>query len=176
MALSDLQCKNAKYNPNGTGNKLADGDSLFLFLMPTGSKLWRYLYRDAFKKQKTLSIGAYPAVSLQAARKKRDEARTQIAEGVDPSVAKKAAKQAALLAASNSLEAVARAWMEERRSRVEPKQYDKTLARFVGDVFPWLGKRPVDQIDAPEILSVMKRIAGRGARYTADRVRSELSM
>ncbi|VBT28166.1 tyrosine-type recombinase/integrase [Burkholderia pseudomallei] len=176
MALSDLQCKNAKYNPNGTGNKLADGDSLFLFLMPTGSKLWRYLYRDAFKKQKTLSIGAYPAVSLQAARKKRDEARTQIAEGVDPSEAKKAAKQAALLAASNSLEAVARAWMEERRSRVEPKQYDKTLARFVNDVLPWLGKRPVDQIDAPEILSVMKRIAGRGARYTADRVRSELSM
>ncbi|WP_346265275.1 Arm DNA-binding domain-containing protein [Burkholderia sp. IDO3] len=114
MALSDLQCKNAKYNPSGTGNKLADGDSLFLFLMPTGSKLWRYLYRDAFKKQKTLSIGAYPAVGLQTARKKRDEARAQIAEGVDPSEAKKAAKQAAVLAASNSLEAVARVWMEER--------------------------------------------------------------
>ncbi len=176
MALSDLQCKNAKYNPSGPGNKLADGDSLFLFLMPTGSKLWRYLYRDGFKKQKTLSIGAYPAVGLQTARKKRDEARAQIAEGVDPSEAKKAAKQAAVLAASNSLEAVARAWMEERRSRVEPKQYDKTLARFVSDVFPWLGKRPIDQIDAPKILSVMKRIAGRGARYTADRVRSELSM
>jgi hypothetical protein len=56
MALSDLQCKNAKYNPSATGNKLADGDSLFLFLMPTGSKLWRYLYRNASKKQKTLFL------------------------------------------------------------------------------------------------------------------------
>ncbi|MCA8144457.1 tyrosine-type recombinase/integrase [Burkholderia vietnamiensis] len=176
MPLSDLQCKNAKYNPDGKGNKLADGDSLFLFLMPTGSKLWRFLYRDANKKQKTLSIGAYPEISLQAARKKREEARTVIAAGGDPSQAKKEQRRAAEIAASNDLESVARAWMTERGKIVEVGQYEKTMSRFVRDVFPYIGKRPIHEVDAPEILTVMKRIAGRGAAYTADRIRNELSM
>jgi len=114
-------------------------------------------------------------VGLAAARKKRDAAREQVAAGVDPGEAKKAEQRAAKLAADNSFEAVARDWLEERKSTVEEAQHIKTLARLVNDVFPWLGHRPITQIDAPEILAVLKRIDSRGARFSAHRVRSEIS-
>jgi len=79
------------------------------------------------------------------------------------------------LAAANSFEVVAHGWMNERKTYVQIGQYEKTLARFKSDVLPWLGRRPIAEIDAPEILSVLKRIDGRGARFTAHRVRSEIS-
>jgi integrase len=118
---------------------------------------------------------AYPAVSLAAARKKRDKAREKLAAGIDPGEAKKTENRAARIAAANSFAVVAKGWMEERKTVVEIGQYEKTSARFKNDVFPWLGKRPITEIDAPEILSVLKRIDGRGARFTAHRVRSEIS-
>ena len=90
-------------------------------------------------------------------------------------MAKKAAKRALRIAAANSFEVVANDWMKERKSIVARPQHEKTLARFKNDVFPWLGKRPITEIDAPEILTVLKRIDSRGARYTARRVRSEIS-
>ncbi len=84
-------------------------------------------------------------------------------------------KRAARLAATNSFEMVALGWMSERKSYVEIGQYEKTLARFKKDVFPWLGRLPIAEIDAPEVLAVLKRIDSRGARFTAHRVRSEIS-
>lgn len=126
-------------------------------------------------KEKRYSLGVYPEVTLATARKKRDEAREKLAAGIDPGEAKKAEKRASLLAAANSFEVVARGWMDERRTTVEPAQHAKTLARMENDVFPWLGKRPIAEIDAPEILVVLKRVDGRGARFTAHRIRSEIS-
>jgi integrase len=126
-------------------------------------------------KDKTLALGVYPDVSLAAARKKREQVREKLAAGIDPSAAKKAQKRAASIAAANSFEVVAKGWMEERKTVVEIGQYEKTLARFKSDVFPWLGRRPITEIDAPEILAVLKRIDGRGARFTAHRMRSEIS-
>jgi integrase len=147
---------------------------MYLQLDKSGAKYWRLNYRFA-GKDKTLALGVYPDVGLAAARKKRDEAREKLAAGTDPGEAKKIEKRATLLAASNSFESVAKAWMEERRSSVEPAQYDKTLARFKADAFPWLGKRPIAEIDAPDILAVLKRVDARGARFTAHRLRSEIS-
>ncbi|MGF6996442.1 integrase [Paraburkholderia sp. GAS32] len=122
-----------------------------------------------------MALGIYSDVSLAAARRKRSAAREQLAAGIDPGDVKKADKRAARLNANNSFEAVARDWLEERKSVVQIGQHEKTLARLQNDVFPWLGKRPITEIDAPEILLVLKRIDRRGARYSAHRVRSEIS-
>ncbi|CAJ2719745.1 phage integrase [Burkholderia pseudomallei] len=172
MPLTDSIAKNAK--PADKPYKLTDGRGMYLLVQPNGAKYWRMAYR-LHGKQKLLAIGVYPAVGLATARERRDDARKKLAAGVDPSVAKRAEKRVARLAASNTFEAVAHGWMNERKTVVEIGQYEKTLARFESDVFPWLGRRPISEVDAPEILAVLKRIDGRGARYTAHRVRSEIS-
>ncbi|KVD91569.1 integrase [Burkholderia ubonensis] len=172
MPLTDTAIKNVK--PGEKPVRMFDGGGLYLEVAPSGGKWWRLKFRFG-GKEKRISLGVYPDVSLAAARKKRDEAREKLAAGVDPGEAKKADKRAARLAAANSFEVVAHGWMDERKTVVQIGQYEKTLARFNTDVFPWLGKRPIAEIDAPEILTVLKRIDGRGVRFTAHRVRSEIS-
>ncbi|WP_322014095.1 tyrosine-type recombinase/integrase [Paraburkholderia sp. J12] len=172
MALSDVTIRNAK--PSKKQQKLYDGGGLLLLVTPTGSRRWIFKYRFA-GKEKSLAPGVYPDVPLADARKRRDDAREKLAASIDPGEAKKADKRAARLAATNSFEAVALAWMQERCQSVETGQYEKTLARFKNDAFPWLGKRPITGIDAPEILVVLKRVDSRRARFTAHRLRSEIS-
>ncbi|MBR7905986.1 integrase arm-type DNA-binding domain-containing protein [Burkholderia cenocepacia] len=172
MPLTDTAIRNAK--PADKPVRLFDGGGLYLEIAPSGGKWWRLKYRFG-GKEKRYSLGVYPEVTLATARKKRDEAREKLAAGIDPGEAKKAEKRASLLAAANSFEVVARGWMGERKTTVEPAQHAKTLARMENDVFPWLGKRPIAEIDAPEILVVLKRVDGRGARFTAHRIRSEIS-
>lgn len=138
MSLTDTTIRNTK--PGEKRQKLFDGGGLFLLITAAGQRYWRLKYRIA-GKEKLLALGVYPDVSLAAARKKRDEAREKLAAGIDPGEAKKADKRAVRIAAANSFESVALAWMGERRPYVEPAQYDKTLARFKNDAFPWLGKR-----------------------------------
>ncbi|WP_321944646.1 tyrosine-type recombinase/integrase [Burkholderia cenocepacia] len=172
MPLTDTAIRNAK--PADKPVRLFDGGGLYLEVAPSGGKWWRLKYRFG-GKEKRYSLGVYPEVTLATARKKRDEAREKLAAGIDPGEAKKAEKRASLLAAAHSFEVVARGWMDERKTTVEPAQHAKTLARMENDVFPWLGKRPIAEIDAPEILVVLKRVDGRGARFTAHRIRSEIS-
>ncbi|WP_439683404.1 DUF4102 domain-containing protein [Cupriavidus oxalaticus] len=172
MPLTDAACRNA--TPREKPYRIADGSGMYLEVSPAGGKYWRLKYRFG-GKEKRMAFGVYPEVTLAAARKKRDEAREKLAAGIDPGQAKKADQRAAKLAADNSFEAVARDWLDERKSTVQEAQHFKTLARLVNDVFPWVGKRPITQIDAPEILAVLKRIDSRGARFSAHRVRSEIS-
>jgi integrase len=170
--LTDTEIRAAKATDKPL--KLFDGQGLFLLVTPEGGRRWRLKYRfDG--KEKLLALGTYPELSLAAARKKAVTAREQIAQGADPGEQKRVEKHAKRIAASNTFEVVARAWMEHRQSTVEQAQYDKTLARFESDVLPWLGKKPITKIDAPLVLSVLKRVDERGARYTAHRVRSEIS-
>ncbi|MBL8415812.1 MAG: integrase arm-type DNA-binding domain-containing protein [Propionivibrio sp.] len=154
--------------------KLGDGGGLYLEVQPNGSKYWRMKYRMA-GKEKRLSFGVYPEVRPPEARDKAEKARDLIRAGTDPAEEKKAVKRDSELANASTFEIVAREWMEGRKASVAIGQYEKTLARMVNDVFPWLGKRPISEIDAPEILIVMRRIDSRGARFTAHRVRSEIS-
>ncbi|MBN3779326.1 integrase arm-type DNA-binding domain-containing protein [Burkholderia sp. Ac-20345] len=172
MNLTDLAVRNAK--PKEQPYKLTDGDGMFLLVQPNGGKYWRLAYRY-LGKQKTLALGVYPEVGLALARQRRAEAREQLALGADPGETKKADKRAARVTANNTFEAIALAWLEERRPYVEPRQHDRTLARLQADIFPWLGKRPITEIDPPELLVVLKRIDSRGARFTAHRIRSEIS-
>ncbi|CAM3793820.1 integrase [Kerstersia gyiorum] len=171
MPLTDTACRQAK--PTDKARKLTDGDGLYLLVNQTG-KYWRMDYRYGGKR-KTLAIGVYPTVGLADARERCQDARKLLASGIDPSEQKKADKRASLLAASNSFEAVALAWIAERQSQVSPSTHDHTLARMQNDVFSWLGKRPITEIDAPEILAVLKRMDARGVRFSAHKTRSEIS-
>jgi integrase len=170
--LSDTAIRKTK--PKSVPSKLADEKGLYLLFHPNGSRYWRMDYRHAGKR-KTLSFGVYPETSLKQARQKRDEARTLLAEGVDPAENRKAQKASITKSASNSFEVICREWLEGRKATVELAQHHKTLSRMVNDVFPWLGPRPIAEISAPEVLTVLQRIDSRGARYTAHRVRSEIS-
>lgn len=167
--LTDTACRQAK--GQGKPYKLPDGgNGLYLMVTTGGSKLWRWNYRF-IGKQKTMAYGGYPDVSLAAARDKHQAARKLLAAGIDPGEAKKAGKRAAKLAAENSFEAVAQAWLAERKPSVSEKGYSNTEGWLKNDILPWLGRRPIAEIDAPEILAVLKRIDGRGARNTAHKVR-----
>jgi len=172
MPLTDIAVRKAV--PREKTYRLADGGGMYLEVSPAGGKYWRLKYRFG-GKEKRFALGVYPDVPLAAAREKRDDARKKLAAGVDPGEAKKVGKRAALLAATNSFEMVSLGWMNERKDYVTAGSWGKTKARFEKDVFPWIGKRPVAEIDAPEILTVLKRIDSRGARFTSHRVRSEIS-
>lgn len=172
MALTVKTIDGAK--PKDKPYKLADSGGMFLLVGAGESRLWRLKYRIA-GKEKLLALGAYPEIGLADARDRRDEARKLIAKGIDPSAQRQAEKQAEILSGANTFKAVTLEWLDGRKSHVEPAQHIKTLARFDNDVFPWIGARPIRELTAPEILAVLRRIDKRGARYTAHRVRSEIS-
>lgn len=172
MPLSDTGVRSAK--PTDKAYKLSDDKGLFLLIHPNGSKYWRQKYRfDG--KEKTLAHGVYPDVGLKDARLRRDEARKQLAAGIDPGQHRKATKATREALVTNSFEIICREWLENKRSNIEAAQYKKALARLEKDVFPWMGSRPISEISAPEILAVLRRIDARGARYTAHKAKSEIS-
>ncbi|MCG7399707.1 tyrosine-type recombinase/integrase [Caballeronia zhejiangensis] len=166
MPLTDLAVKNAK--PIEKTRRLYDAGGLYLEVSPAGSKLWRFKYRYD-RREKRLSFGKYPDVTLKDARAKRDEARRFLADDVDPGEHRKAVKAARLASAASNFEAVAREWFERMMADKAPSHKDKVIARLENDLFPWLGKRPIADIAAPEILTCLRRIEARGARDTAHR-------
>jgi integrase len=172
MPITDTAIRNAKTVDKPV--KLYDGQGMFVLVTPVGGKWWRFRYRfDG--KEKLLSLGTYPDISLKDARERREAARKLIAQGIDPGAERKAEKAAVAALAGNCFESICREWLEQRKSTVDPAQHVKTLARMQNDVFPWLGAKPITEISAPDVLSVLRRIDERGARYTAHRTRSEVS-
>jgi integrase len=166
MALSDTAVRNAK--PTSKAFKLYDESGLFILINPNGGKWWRFKYRfDG--KEKLLSLGTYPEVSLKDAREKRDAARKLIAGDVDPSAARQAQKSSRLGSAANSFEAVAREWWTSHMANKAPSHKDKVLRRFELYLFPWIGKKPIADITAPEVLTAIKRIEQLGILETAHR-------
>lgn len=168
--LTDTQVRNAR--PGRRQYKLSDGAGLCLVVKPNGSKWWRFDYRFQGLR-KTISLGVYPDVPLHKARKKRDAAREQRADGIDPSEARKAEKRAQ--ANTDSFEAVAREWYAQKRPGWAESHASKVLRRLERDVFPYIGRRPVDQIDAQELLRILRRIESRGTVDTAHRAKQNCS-
>lgn len=173
MALTDTACKNAKCAPDRVRERLADSGGLYLEVVPSGGKHWRWKYRFG-GKEKRLAIGAYPGVSLAQARRARDDARDVLHAGTDPVQSKKDAKSAKRLAHGTTFEAVARAWFEHWRGPAadqhkSERHSDYVLRRLESDVFPELGKRPVSEVTAPHLLAMAKKIESRGALDIAKR-------
>ena len=166
--LSDTKIRTAKTQKKPI--TMFDGGGLYLLITPSGGKLWRFKYRfDG--KEKLLSLGPYPENSLSDARQLRDEARRQIAHGIDPGAVKKAKKQAAT-AQKETFEAVAREWHTAFTPAWAPRHGATILSRLNHDLIPWLGSRPINEIKAPELLSVLRRAESRGALELAHRLRA----
>jgi integrase len=167
MPLSDTSIRSAK--PSEKPIRLYDSNGLYLEVSPAGGKWFRLKYRfDG--KEKRLSLGVYPDVGLKDARERRDAARKLLANGVDPSDNRKAQKSARTDSIANSFEVVAREWFAEYSSTWVERHRERILSRFEHDVFPWIGARPIADITAPDVLTVMRRIESRGALDTAHRI------
>lgn len=168
IPLSEIKIRMAK--PKDKPYKLSDIDGLFLFVSTGGGKWWRFKYRfDG--KEKLLSLGTYPEISLVDARQRRDEARRQVAHGVDPAAVRKAQKQAQTNQ-TETFEVIAREWHTKFINQWSEGHAATTMRRMVLDLFPWIGSRPISEIKAPELLAVLRRVESRGVLETAHRIRT----
>jgi integrase len=166
MPLTDTAIKNAK--PGAKPVKLFDGGGLYLELAPSGGKWWRLKYRHG-GKEKRLSLGTYPDTGLKAARDKAELAKAQLAQGEDPSEARKADKARKAAAADDSFESVAREWWKAWSTTRTSKHAGQVLKRLESDVFPEIGALPVSKVKAPMLLALAKKVEGRGAPDLARR-------
>lgn len=169
MPLSDLAIKALKPGPKAV--KVSDEKGLFLLLTPSGSRLWRFKYRFNGKEKK-LAFGSYPEIPLKEARRRRDEARSQIAHGVDPSEAKRALADAEAESARNSFSVIAEEYLQlmekDGREAVTIKKSRWLLSLMEKD----LGARPITEIKPPELLAVLRKTSDKGHYETARRMRS----
>ncbi|MFP5260108.1 MAG: tyrosine-type recombinase/integrase [Acidobacteriota bacterium] len=165
MPLTDVAVRNAKPGPKTI--RLRDDRGLYLEISPRGGKWWRF--RSMLKgKANMIFLGVYHDVSLKDARERRDEARKLIANGIDPSQARKD-ENAEVAADAVSFEKVAREWFSKFKENWTAGHADRTMRRFEMDVFPWIGARPIRDILAPDLLTTIRRIEARGAIETAHR-------
>ena len=163
MALTDLAVKNAK--PGLTLTRISDERGMCLEVAPSGGKRWRFRYRFQGKAN-MLSLGVYPDVSLKGARERRDEARRLLAQGIDPATVRKNEKSQ-VVAEGETFERIAREWWAKFKPSWTTSHADKIMRRFERDIFPWMGNRPIREINAPELLAVIRRIESRGIIETA---------
>ncbi|MEZ5461090.1 tyrosine-type recombinase/integrase [Dokdonella sp.] len=171
MPLTVTAIRNAK--PRAKPYKLTDGAGLYLEIMPNGSRYWRWRYRYAGKDTR-LAFGVFPEVTLAEARERKDDARRALRDGIDPATQRRAARHKRLLSAETTFEGVARQWLASQKRKMAPithKKAERTLELFA---FPWLGPRPMTEIDPPELLAVLKRIESRGANETAHRLKARV--
>jgi integrase len=185
MILTDAHLRGIK--AQDPRKRMTDGGGLYLLLfVKGGSHAWRFDYTHEGKR-KTLSLGTYPDTGLALARRKADEARRLLAEGINPSTARKEARTAIVqalegerradagLPALGSFEEVARSWFDVQRGDWAATYANKVIRRLELYAFPYIGRRPVGEITPPELLAVLRRLEARGVVETAHRVRDTCS-
>ena len=168
MSLTDTFVKQVKpIKPNG--DKYADGGGMYLLVKATG-KYWRMDYRY-LDKRKTLALGVYPEVSLAKARKRREEARELLADGIDPAQSKREKKQAQVIAAGNTFEIVARQWLEKTAANRATTTQTKITAWLNSNIFPIIGNLAISTISPRDVLAAVRKMEARGAIDSAHRVK-----
>jgi len=166
MALTDTEIRKSRLDDNAY--RLPDGKGLFLFVTPAGGRLWRYKYRHD-GKQKLMALGQYPDVPLALARERHAAARRLLATGVDPMEQRKTEKIALRFTALNSFRAIAELWFDHWKAEKSAQHVDATWRRMEANIFPLLGARPISDIEAPELVAMVKAIEARGAGDLAKR-------
>jgi integrase len=171
MPLTDTFIKAVKFT--GKPKKYTDMQTLYL-LVNASSKLWRmdYVFAD---RRKTLALGQYPDTTLAQARKRRDEARALLADGVDPMESKKAARAALKAKHDHTFGAVAIEWLNSIAEVVTPETHARTAGWLKKDVLPFIGKKPVSDVKAADVLTVLNRLNDRKARDSMARVKQYIS-
>ncbi|MEM6822851.1 MAG: integrase arm-type DNA-binding domain-containing protein [Verrucomicrobiota bacterium] len=166
MLLTDAKIRSAK--PRTTEYRLKDGEGLFLLVYPSGNKYWQLRYRF-LDKEKSLSLGRYPRVTLSEARDRKIRQLRQLGEGKDPSAVRKEEKILAVFRDRNSFGAVTQEWLERNRAVWTPRHADRVEQRLHNHILPRLGKRPIGEVLPLELLAVIQEIENSGAVYTAHR-------
>ena len=166
MALTDTEIRKAKVQDKA--HRIGDSGGLYLWMTPSGGKLWRWKYRHE-NEEKLMSFGRYPDVSLALARERHVEARKLLASGIDPMAQRKVEKAVLMAASANSFESISSLWMEHWRDGKSPRHVDYVRRRMETDILPCLGARPIAAIEAPELVAMTKAIEQRGARDIAKR-------
>lgn len=168
MPLSDIAIRKAK--PASKPLKLTDAGGLYLLLQPNGSRWWRLDYRHAGKR-KTLSMGVYPAVPLLEARERAQDARRQVAAGVDPSDARKHATAAQ----AHTFASLAKEWLEQQAKTRSAATMTKSRWMLNDFVLPHIGSKPIANVTAPDMLRLLRAIEAKGIHETAHRTKQRCS-
>ena len=168
--LTDTKIRKTK--PNGKTFHLKDGRGLFLEITPKGGKWWRFRYRFEGKENR-LSLGVYPDISLQMARKRREELRTLAAQGINPGEERKARKASVTAKKANTFEVVAREWIAKNTPTWSAANTKKVTSIFEKNIFPWIGGKPITNITSQDLLETLKKIDERGASHTSHRALSD---
>jgi integrase len=166
--ITDLEIKKAR--PAERPRKLWVGDGLFLLITQSGGKYWRLRWKVG-SKERCVSLGTYPAVSLKEAQEKAVQARRLIEAGNDPVVERRLIKARNTFDTGNTFEVVAREWFEVKAARLAPSYFEKVRGTIESNLFPWLGKLPVESIDAPMLLKALRVIEARDALELTARCR-----
>ncbi len=168
MPLTDAWLRAAKgaHKPY----KKSDAGGLFILVKPDGKRYWRLAYRFA-GKQKTLALGTYPLIGLGAAREARDAAKRELLQGRDPGEIRKSEKAAAATAHQSSFETIAREWHDLKRDSLTPRYAGQVLDRLETNVFPEIGRLPIDTIEPPCLLEMLRKVEARGALEMAKRIK-----
>lgn len=168
--LTDVAIRNAK--PRQTTYRMADAYGLYIEVLPTGSKRWRWKYRMG-KAEKRLTFGPYPLISIKRARELRDEARAVHLGGIDPGASRRAAKMKTRY--GETFEAIARSWHAQKKVTLTDRYAEQVLTRLEANVFPHIGKLAIREITPPMVLEVCRKIEARGAATMAHEVRGHVS-
>ncbi len=168
MPLTDIKCRNAKAKDKSY--KLFDGGGLYLEVMPSGSRLWRLKYRY-MGKEKRISLGAYPIITLADARGARDDAKKLLFKDVDPSVARKENKQKIKREVENSFQLVALEWFENQKPVWSEGHAQKVWRCIEKNAFPYIGDMPINKITPPDLLDCLRRVEARGALEIASKTK-----
>ena len=169
MKLTNTQVKNAK--PKAKPYKLVDGEGMYLLIHPNGSKYWRLNYRFQ-TKQKTLALGVYPLISLAEAREARNQAKTQVAKGLDPNELKK--EVALETATETTFEVIARQWHNANKTWTADHRA-RVLRSLEKDIFPYIGNKQVSELKTPHLLAPIKRVDKTGNYDTATRLQQRVT-
>ena len=170
MALADTFVRQVKHSGKAAGDKYTDGGGMYLLVKPSG-RYWRMDYAHGGKR-KTLALGVYPEVSLAKARQRREKAREQLADGIDPSLAKQEEKQAQADAAANTFEAIARVWLTKTASKRAEVTQSRITILLEKDVFPFIGTMPISKIKPRDVLDkAVRKVEARGSIDTAHRAK-----
>jgi len=164
--LTDTEIKRAKATERAYS--MGDGGGLYLWVKPTSGKLWRWSYRFN-GKEKLMSLGKYPDVSLALARERHADARKLLTTGIDPMAQRKIEKKVQKVSSENSFQSVYARWLEYWQEGKSPRHVDSVRRRMVADILPCLGARPIAKIEAPELVAMANAIQDRGARDIAKR-------
>ena len=167
MPLTDTRIRTLKYT--GKPAKYADGGGLHLYVSSSGKKLWRMTYYYE-KKEKVLSFGEYPVISLENARAKRLDTKQLLAQGIDPGAQKKAIKEAQRSEVNDTFQTIAKEWHETRTSDFTEKHRGTVMYRMEKYIFPFIGGEHIARMEAPDILAVVKPLEHKGQNETARRI------